>query len=104
MNGALQILGMMPGFVDELDEDDRRLIFEREVRVGVHVRENLPQIIHLRRQCPRIGSHATLAEAAAKPRLRRVSQRVRPVRAVELNGTEKHEDPALLRTRDQVIQ
>ena len=104
VNGALQILRMMPRLVHQLDEEDRRLVFQRDVRVRVHVIQDLAQVIHLRRERRRVGAHAAFTEAPAESRSGRVAERVGPVGAVELNRAEQHGDAALCSTSDEIVQ
>ena len=101
---ALQILRMMPRFVHQLDEDDRRLVFQRDVCVWVHVIEDLAQVIQLRCERCRVSAHAALAEAPPESGGGRVVERVGPVGAVQLNGTEQHKNAALFGASDEVVQ
>ena len=103
---ALEVLGVMPGLVHELDEEDGRLVLEGHTRVGIHVIQDLAQVVHLRRDGGPVGAHAGLAEASAESRGQRgaILERVRPVRAVELDRAEQHVDAALARAGDEVVQ
>ena len=94
---------MVPRLVHQLDEEDRRLVLERRVGVGIHVVQDLAQVVHLRGDGGRVGTHLPLAEAAAEARGGRVGERIGPVGAVELNGAEQHVDPALPRAGDEVV-
>jgi hypothetical protein len=94
---------VVPGLVHQLDEQDRGLVLERDAGVRVHVLQDLPQVVHLRRPRGRIGPHALLAEVAPEARCRGVVERIGPIRAVELDGTEEQVDAALARPGDEVV-
>ena len=101
---ALQVLRVMPGFIDELDEEDGRLVLERHARVRIHVAQDLAQVVHLRGDGGRVGPHTGLAEVPAESGCRGIPlQCVGPVRAVQLDGAEEHVDAALPRARNQVV-
>ena len=97
MNRSLQVLGVMPGLVHELDEDDERLVLQRDVRVRVDVIQDLAEVIHLRGQRPWVGAHTTFSKAPAEPPGggRRVVEGIGPVGAIQLNRAEEHENAAL---------
>ena len=103
-DGALHVLGVMPRLVHQLDEQDGRLVFQGDVRVGIDVPEDLPQVVHLRRERGRVGAHAGLAEMPAESGIGGVSEGVGPIGPIQLNGTEQHVDAALARAGDQVVQ
>ena len=65
---AGQVLGMVDRLVHQLDEQDGRLVLERDAGVGVHMPEYLLQVFHLRRNRGWVGSHAVAAVAAAESR------------------------------------
>ena len=95
---------MMPRLVHQLDEEDRRLVLDRDVRVRVHVVQDLAQVIHLCRECRRVSAHAAFTEAPAESRSGCVAERVGPVGPVELNRAEQHGDAALGCTGDEIVQ
>ena len=94
----------MPRLVHQLDEQDGRLVFQGDARVGIDVPEDLAQVVHLRRERGRVGAHAGLAEMPAESGIGRVSEGVGPIGPIQLNGTEQHVDAALARAGDQVVQ
>ena len=100
---AFEILGMMPRLVHQLDEEDGRLVLERDTGIGIHVLQDLAEVVHLRGDGGRVGAHPLLAEVPSEPRRGRVSERVGPVGAVQLDRTEQHVDPALPRAGDEVV-
>ncbi len=59
---------MVPRLVHQLDEQDRRLVLEGDSGVGIHVIQDLAQVVHLRRDGGRVGAHALLAEAPPEAR------------------------------------
>ena len=100
---ALKILRVMPGFVDQLDEEDRRLVLEGDTCIRIYVIQDLAQVVHLGGDRGGIGAHLLFAEMPAKAGRRRVPKRVRPIRAIELDGAEQHVDAAFARAGDQVV-
>ena len=93
----------MPGLVDQLDEEDRRLVLEGDARIRIYMIQDLAQVVHLRGDRGGIGAHLLFAEVPAEAGGRGVAERVRPIRAIELDGTEQHVDAALPRAGDQVV-
>ena len=94
---------MMPRLVHQLDEQDSRLVLECDPGVGVHVIQDLTQVVDLRCERRGVGAHAGLPEVTAEAGWRGIRQCVGPVRAVQLDGAEQHVDAALTRLRDQVV-
>ena len=103
-NRSLEVLGVMPRLVHELDEGDSGLVLERHARIRIHVIQDLAQVVHLRGDRRGLRAHPSLAKTPAEARLCGILQRVRPVRPVELDRAEEHVDAVLPRAGDEVVQ
>ena len=103
-DGSIEIVGVVPWFVDQLDEQDRRLVFERGVRVGIDVPEQLPEVVGLRRDGGGTGAELFFPEVIRKALRGGVAQRVRPAGVVRLRGAQQHVHAPLAGPGNQVVQ
>ena len=97
------VLAVVRRLVDQLDEQDRRLVLERRRRIRVHMLEHLPQVVGLRGDGLGVGAEFAPRVVARESWKGAVRQRVRPAGVVGLDRAEQHVDTALSSPRDEVV-
>jgi hypothetical protein len=96
---------VVPRLVDHLDEEDCWLVPERDAGVRIDVREQLLDVVRLRRNrrvAPAQLSPSVVSGEAWHHRVAAL-QRVGPARVISLDRAQEHIDAALARFRDQVV-